>query len=68
MSDEEEDALRLKHTPGALESLGDKERDRIKSVHDRQMERASDVLKGVLLFSERTPGPSKVASVDKLDK
>jgi len=65
MSDDEEDALRSKHMPGALEGLSDRERDRIKNVHDRQMERATDVLKGVLLFTERTPAPSKVASAAK---
>ncbi len=65
MSDEEEDALRYKHQPGALEGIGDKERERVKNVHDRQMERATDVLKGVLLFTQRAPGPSKVASMAK---
>jgi len=65
MSDEEEDALRYRHQPGAIDALNDKDRERIKNVHDRQMERATDVLKGVLLFTQRSPGPSKVASMSK---
>jgi carboxyl-terminal processing protease len=65
MSDEEEDALRFKHQPGALEGLSEKDRERIRNVHDRQMERATDVLKGILLFAQRAPVPSTVASVSK---
>lgn len=65
MSDEEEDALRYKHQAGALDGMSEKDRDRVKNVHDRQMERATDVLKGVLLFTQRTPAPSKVASASR---
>jgi carboxyl-terminal processing protease len=65
MSDQEEDALRMKQAPGAVEALGDDDREKVQNVHDRQMERAMDVLKGVLLFTERAPAPAKVASVQR---
>jgi carboxyl-terminal processing protease len=62
MTDEEDRDLYYKRTPGAMETLDDKDRERVRNAHDLQMERAVDVLKGVLLYSQRNPGPSKVAS------
>ena len=62
MSAEEEEDLRLKHTPGALESLSEKDRERVEGTHDRQMERAVDLLKGILLYAQRT-APAKVTAV-----
>jgi carboxyl-terminal processing protease len=62
MTDEEDRDLYYKRTPGALETLDDKDRERVRNAHDVQMERAVDVLKGVLLYAQRNPGPSKVAS------
>ncbi|MDB6026716.1 MAG: Carboxy-terminal-processing protease [Verrucomicrobiales bacterium] len=63
MSDEDERDISFKRSPGGLETLDEKERDRIKSIHDVQLERASDVLKGVLLYSQRNGvKPEKVAS------
>ena len=56
-SDEEEAAILLRRAPGGLESLDDKERRRFEGVTDPQMDRALDVLKGILLFSERQPEP-----------
>ncbi len=38
------------------------DRARVESVHDRQLDRAMDLLKGVLLYSQRSPGPSRVAA------
>jgi carboxyl-terminal processing protease len=62
MTDEEDRDLYYKRTPGAMGTLDEKDRERVKSAHDSQMERAVDVLKGVLLYAQRNPGPSKVAS------
>jgi carboxyl-terminal processing protease len=62
MSDQDEADLHYKHLPGALEVLDAPDRDRIEKVHDKQMERAVDLLKGVLLYAQRGPVPSKVAS------
>jgi carboxyl-terminal processing protease len=61
-SPEEEADLRLKHSPGAMESLDEKTRQRVASAHDRQLERAVDLLKGVLLYSQRNAPATKVAA------
>lgn len=55
MSDEEENYARLRVTPGGLESLDDKERERAVSTRDPQLDRALDVLKGIMIFAERLP-------------
>ena len=56
--DEERDIL-LKQAPGGLESLDDRERERVKNSHDAQFERAMDLLKGINLFTERAPADDK---------
>src|SRR5881394_2718736 len=62
MSVEEEEALFLRRSPGGIESLPEDQRERILNVHDVQLERAMDVLKGITLYakrasaSERSPG------------
>jgi carboxyl-terminal processing protease len=56
-SDEEEAAIMLRRAPGGVETLEDKERRRVENVPDPQMDRAMDVLKGILLFTERLPEP-----------
>ena len=61
MSDEEEGIARLKLTPGGVESLDDKERERIHAAHDPQIERAMDVLKGIRLFTQRAPDDDQPA-------
>src|SRR6266850_672175 len=66
MTIEEERDVALKRTPGGLESLDDKEREKVAQSHDPQMDRALDLLKGILLFTERAPAPEKrVASGEK---
>lgn len=55
MTDDEESVARLKLTPGGVESLDDKERERVKAARDPQLERAMDVLKGIQLFTQRAP-------------
>jgi carboxyl-terminal processing protease len=54
MSQEEERDLYLKRTPGGLESLDEKERERVQNTRDIQLERALDLLKGINLYSSRT--------------
>ena len=51
MTEAEEYDLYRKRTPGALEILDSKDRERVENVRDTQLERAVDVLKGVLLYS-----------------
>lgn len=60
MSDADEYDLYRRRTPGVLATLDPKERERIENIHDVQLERAMDVLKGVLLYSQRNP--TKVAA------
>ena len=52
-TDEEDRDIRLQLTPGGLESLDEKDRERIKSSHDPQLERAEDLLKGIMLYTDR---------------
>jgi len=63
MSRQDEDDLHYKHMPGAMDVLDAPDRERIEKVHDKQMERAVDLLKGVLLYAQRSPAPAKVAAV-----
>jgi carboxyl-terminal processing protease len=62
MSQEDEENLRYKHLPGALQVLEAKEREQVAAVRDRQLDRATDVLKGILLYAQRSPAPSRVAA------
>lgn len=56
---EEERQVVLKSTPGGLESLDDKEREKVAESHDPQLDRAMDLLKGIILFTERAPASEK---------
>jgi carboxyl-terminal processing protease len=62
MTPTEEADLQYKTMPGALDMLDSKDRDRVDALEDRQLDRAVEVLKGILLYSQRSPGPSRVAS------
>jgi carboxyl-terminal processing protease len=55
-TDEEDKDIRLQLTPGGVESLDDGERQRIKASHDPQLERATDLLKGIMLYTDRSNG------------
>jgi carboxyl-terminal processing protease len=54
VSEEEERDILLKRSPGGLETLNEKDRERVQSARDPQLERAADLLQGMLIFSERT--------------
>lgn len=54
MNEEEMRALRMRQSPGGLDTLDKSERERMESFGDPQLERARDVFKGVNLFSKRT--------------
>jgi carboxyl-terminal processing protease len=60
MTEEQETDLFRKRVPGGLESLDEADRERIENAHDPQMERSIDVLKGVLLYAQRSGSSSKV--------
>ena len=61
MSDEEAADLIIKRSPGGLESLNEKDRERVENSRDVQLDRAEDLLKGILLYSELSK-PEKVAA------
>jgi carboxyl-terminal processing protease len=60
LSDAEQADLILKRSPGGLESLGEKDRERVENSRDVQLDRAEDLLKSELLYSELSQ-PKKVA-------
>ena len=62
MSDEAEAALLVSASPGGFESLDEKDRARMKGFRDVQLDRADDLLKGILLYSQLEKAPEKVAA------
>ena len=67
LSEQEERDILFQRTPGGLESLEGQERERVANARDPQLDRAMDVLKGMMLYSERAPVPDKKgAKGDKL--
>jgi carboxyl-terminal processing protease len=63
VTDYQEAALMLQRTPGGVESLSDSEQIKVKSVHDLQLERAEDLLKGIILYhAMNADAPQKVAT------
>ena len=61
MTDEEEGALILKNSPGGLATLNPEERARVEKIQDVQLERAEDLLKGILLYSKLSKSETVVA-------
>jgi carboxyl-terminal processing protease len=61
MTEEQERALLLTRLPGGLESLDATDRVRVAQIQDVQLERAEDLLKGILLYSELSQ-PEKTAA------
>lgn len=66
LTDEEERDILLQKVPGGVESLEPADRDRIQKAHDPQLDRATDVLKGILLYTKRAPAPAKPAAPGKV--
>jgi carboxyl-terminal processing protease len=67
ITDEEERDILLKRTPGGVESLDEKDRDRVERARDPQLDRAMDLLKGITLFTQRAPSLDKrVAKGEKV--
>ena len=62
MTDEEEAALLVKRSPGGVLGLDEKNRTRVQALHDVQLEHAQDMLKGMLILSQRTSSASKMAA------
>jgi carboxyl-terminal processing protease len=62
VTDFEEAALMMQRSPGGIESLPDKVQPEVRAVHDTQLERAEDLMKGLLIYSSLNPVPEKVAA------
>lgn len=50
LTDAEEAAVLVKRTPGGLESIPDQDRDGVMAAHDEQLDRAEDLLKGLIQY------------------
>ncbi|HUA65316.1 MAG TPA: S41 family peptidase [Alphaproteobacteria bacterium] len=61
ITDEEEAALLLKTAPGGLESLDATNRLQAEQIKDTQLDRAEDLLKGILIYSGMS-NPDKMAA------
>jgi len=61
MGDIEQAAMLIKRAPGGLESLNEKDRARVENYRDVQLDRAEDLLKGILLY-DALATPEKVAA------
>ncbi len=67
VTDEEERDILLKRAPGGVESLEEKDRARVVESRDPQLDRAIDLLKGINLFTQRSPATEKrVAKGEKV--
>jgi len=67
MTEEEQRAVQLQWAPGGVESLEPKDRQLVNDVRDPQLDRAMDLLKGITMFSQRSPLPEKrVARSEKM--
>jgi carboxyl-terminal processing protease len=66
VTDEEERDMILRRTQGGIESLDEADRLRVMNARDPQLDRATDLLKGILIFSDLKPAKSsnsKLAAV-----
>ncbi len=59
LTDEQEHDIQMKQAPGGIQSLDEKERERVLNARDPQLDRAMDLLKGITLFTQRAPTPEK---------
>lgn len=64
VTDAEEAALLIKRSPGGLEALPEKDRAAVDAVHDEQLERAHDLLKGLIAYGRLAakPEPKRMAT------
>jgi carboxyl-terminal processing protease len=62
MTDEEEAALLVKRTLGGVETLSETNRARVMALHDVQLERAQDLLRGLIILNDRSDEAEKMAA------
>ncbi|HEV8543646.1 MAG TPA: S41 family peptidase [Verrucomicrobiae bacterium] len=60
MTPEQEEARILKQVVGGFESLDDAQKDRIRNIHDAQLDRAQDYLKSIIVFRDRASSRKEV--------
>jgi carboxyl-terminal processing protease len=66
MTEEEDHDIQLQRSPGGVESLNERDRERVAQARDTQLDRAMELLKSVYLWSDRLPQPDRrVAKGDK---
>jgi carboxyl-terminal processing protease len=61
MSDDEEFALVLKERRPNFDTLSATEQEEMKNVHDMQLDRARDLIRGLLIYAHRAPENEKIA-------
>ncbi len=70
MTEAEDRDVQMQRMPGGLDGIPEKDRERVSHARDPQLERATDLLKGITLFTQRapeTPTPDKrVAKTEKV--
>jgi carboxyl-terminal processing protease len=64
LSDAEEAAVLLKREPGGLDGVPAADRAHLEAIHDEQLQRAEDLLKGLILYNQLStaPKPEKMAA------
>jgi carboxyl-terminal processing protease len=64
LTDEQEAALLIKRAPGGVEALPEKERSVVSAIQDTQMQRAEDLLRGLIIYDQMTglAKPEKMAA------
>ena len=55
LSEEQERSILMKHAPGGIQGLEESDREQVLRSGDPQLERATDLLKGITLFTQRSP-------------
>jgi carboxyl-terminal processing protease len=70
MTEDEERDVFYKRTPGGIESLPERDQERVRNARDPQLERAMDLLKGISLYTKRfttkAPGERASAKAEKV--
>ena len=65
LTEEQERDIQLKQAPGGIQSLDEKDRKRVLSTPDPQLDRAMDLLKGITLFTQRAPSADQRLAKDE---
>ena len=62
LTDNEERDVLMKRSPGGIDTLEEKDRERVRIAHDLQLDRATDLLKGIMLYAQLQPAEMKLAA------